>query len=193
MVRTALVGGPGPGPEFPKGSTVLHIGDSFAGALGLELDKELQRRGVRSILRYETATYIPTWAWDQKQKLPVLLDQFKPDLVLISLGANELENPEPEKRIPTIRRLVERLGGRPCVWVAPVLWEGARPQLLAIIRENIAPCVYMDQNAFIASMPRARDKIHPKMEVRADWAEVTARWLAYHRRPEAQRPFAIAP
>jgi len=39
--RQAAVGGPAPGPELPQGTTVLHIGDSFAGALGIELNKVL--------------------------------------------------------------------------------------------------------------------------------------------------------
>ena len=183
------VGGPAPGPELPKGTTVLHIGDSFAGALGIELNKVLEQAGVRSLLRYETSTYIPTWAHDKK--LPEYLTQYKPDLVLVSLGANELQNPEPEKRIPLIRRIVDRLGNRSCVWVAPVLWEGANPKLLDVIRANVAPCVYLDANAFVRHMPRARDKIHPSMDARPDWAKVITRWLAYHRKPTNENPWAL--
>src|SRR5690349_18671856 len=52
-----------PPVDLPKGTTILHIGDSFAGALGIDLDRELKAEGVRGILRYETATYIPTWAF----------------------------------------------------------------------------------------------------------------------------------
>ncbi len=183
------IGGPAPGPELPKGTTVLHIGDSFAGALGIELNKVLEQAGVRSVLRFETSTYIPTWAFDKK--LGQYLAQYKPELVLISLGANELQNPEPEKRIPLIRRLIERLGNRSCAWVAPVLWEGADKRLLEVIRANVAPCVYLDGNAFILHMPRARDKIHPSMDARPDWAGIVARWLAYHRKSIADNPWNL--
>jgi lysophospholipase L1-like esterase len=189
VINQAIVGGPAPGPELPKGTTVLHIGDSFAGALGIELNKVLDKAGVRSLLRFETSTYIPTWAHDKK--LPEYLSQYKPDLVLVSLGANELQNPEPEKRIPLIRRIVDKIGNRTCVWVAPVLWQGANPRLLEIIRANVAPCIYLDGNAFITHMPRARDKIHPSMEARPDWAGVVARWLAYHRKPGAESPWTL--
>jgi len=188
--RQALVGGPAPGPELPKGTTILHIGDSFAGALGIELNKVLEQSGVKSVLRFETSTYIPTWA--HEKKLGGYLAQYKPDLVLISLGANELQNPEPEKRIPLIHKLTERLGNRQCVWVAPVLWEGASPKLLDVIRANVAPCIYLDSNAFITHMPRARDKIHPSMDARPDWAKVISRWLAYHRTPTAERPWSLS-
>jgi lysophospholipase L1-like esterase len=188
--RQAAVGGPAPGPEMPKGTTVLHIGDSFAGALGIELNKVLEQSGVKSVLRFETSTYIPTWA--HEKKLGDYLSQYKPDLVLISLGANELQNPEPEKRISLIHKLTERLGNRQCVWVAPVLWEGASPKLLEVIRANAAPCIYLDSNAFITHMPRARDKIHPSMDARPDWARVIARWLAYHRKPTVEQPWALS-
>ncbi len=190
VVKQSLVGGPAPGPELPKGTTVLHIGDSFAGALGIELNKVFEQAGVRSVLRFETSTYIPTWAYDKK--LGQYLSQHKPDLVLVSLGANELQNPEPDKRIPLIHRLVERLGSRSCVWIAPVLWQGAPSRLLEVIRANAAPCIYLDSNAFFVHMPRARDKIHPSMDARPDWAQVIARWLAYHRRPTTDSPWRIA-
>lgn len=189
VIDQTAVGGPAPGPELPKGTTVLHVGDSFAGALGIELNKTLEKAGVRGLLRYETSTYIPTWAHDKK--FPEYLAQYKPDLVLVSLGANELQNPEPEKRIPLIRKIVDKIGNRSCVWVAPVLWEGANPRLLEIIKANVAPCVYLDSNQFIRHMPRARDKIHPSMDARPDWANVVARWLAYHRRPTASSAWAI--
>jgi lysophospholipase L1-like esterase len=189
VVDQTGVGGPAPGPELPKGTTVLHIGDSFAGALGIELNKVLEQAGVRSVLRFETSTYIPTWAFDKK--LGQYLAQYKPELVLISLGANELQNPEPEKRIPLIHRLIERLGNRSCVWVAPVLWEGADKRLLEVIRANVAPCVYLDGNTFILHMPRARDKIHPSMDARPDWAGIVARWLAYHRKPNTDNPWNL--
>ncbi len=189
LVDQTGVGGPAPGPELPKGTTVLHIGDSFAGALGIELNKVLEHAGVHSVLRFETSTYIPTWAFDKN--LGQYLAQYKPDLVLISLGANELQNPEPEKRIPLIRRLIGRLGNRSCAWIAPVLWDGADKRLLEVIRANVAPCVYLDGNSFILHMPRARDKIHPSMDARPDWAAVVARWLAYHRRPNVDNPWNL--
>lgn len=184
-----MLGGPAPGPELPKGTKILHVGDSFAGALGLELNKALNAAGLKSRLEFETSTYIPTWA--HSRKLPGLLSGFKPDLVLISLGANELENPEPEKRAGLIQKLVKSLGETPCVWIAPVLWDGAKSALLDVIRANVGHCVYLDSNQLVKKMPRAADRIHPSMAARPDWAAATVRWLAYHRRPTDQQPWAV--
>lgn len=189
IAATRLIGGPAPGPDLPKGTRVLHVGDSFAGALGIELNRVFAAAGVKGRLEFEQSTYIPTWA--HNAKLAGLLARFKPDLVLISLGANELENPEPEKRAVLVQKLVSSLGETPCVWIAPVLWEGAKATLLEVIRANVGSCVYLDSNAIIKKMPRAGDRIHPSMAARPDWAAVTARWLAYHRNPTEQQPWKL--
>jgi hypothetical protein len=190
-VDAKLIGGPPPGPELPKGTRILHVGDSFAGALGVELKKVFEAAGLESRLEFEKSTYIPTWA--HSPKLQNVLRKYRPDLVLISLGANELEIPEPEKRAPLIQKLVKSLGETPCVWVAPVLWEGAKSSLLDVIRANVGSCVYLDSNRLVTKMPRAGDKIHPSMAARPDWAAATARWLAYHRKPTESKAWNISP
>src|SRR5690606_33253455 len=117
---------------------VLHIGDSFAGALGRPLNRELARRGVRGFLEYQTGTYIATWASIKPVKRYIA--RHRPDLVLITLGANELDVAHPERRAPLVRKLVRALGGLPCVWIAPPLWRGAKSKTLRVIRDNCAPC-----------------------------------------------------
>lgn len=169
---------------FPAGTTVLHIGDSMAGALGIALNRELAKVNVHGILRYKTASFIPTWAWGKE--LPLYMAEHNPDLILISLGTNELAIHDPESRAPLIRRIVRKLGGRPCVWIAPPLWAG-ETGLLAVIRENIAPCRYMDTNTLMPKMPRVADKIHPTMQARDDWARVVVEWLEREHDPHTPR------
>ena len=178
-----------PAEPLPRGTTVLHIGDSFAGALGIDLNVQLREAGVRGVLKYETATYIPTWA--SGKELDTYLWKYHPDLVLVTLGANELEIPVPEDRAPTVRKLVSRLGGRPCAWVGPPLWVGARPELLETIRRNVRPCVYIDSTALLPDLPRARDHIHPAMQARKIWAKAVINWLGEHRVIGADRPWEL--
>ncbi|HEX3597385.1 MAG TPA: hypothetical protein VHU80_19895 [Polyangiaceae bacterium] len=177
--------------ELPAGTTILQIGDSFAGALGIDLNRDLKEEGVRGVLKYEQSTYIPTWA--SNKDLDGYLNRFHPDLVLITLGANELSIPDPAQRAPTIHRLVGRLGGRACVWVAPPLWEGARPALLDTIRESCAPCVYLDSSALVPDLQRMRDHIHPSMQGRKIWAKAVLDWLREHRDPHGSRPWEMKP
>jgi hypothetical protein len=175
-------------PPLPSGSRVLHIGDSFAGALGYRLNHHLRQAGVHGILKYEKSTYIPTWAWSKA--LGGYLRDYQPDLVLITLGANELEIGEPQKRAATVRRLVDRLGGRACVWIGIPLWKGADPKLMQVVRANVAPCLFLDSTQLVPEMSRSRDGIHPSKSARDEWATRVIRWLREHRDPNANSPWA---
>ncbi len=175
---------------LPKGTKVLQIGDSFAAALGVELGKLLKEAGVRTSLEYKTASYIPNWSYEGD--IPKFVSNYQPDLVLITLGANEIEIPKPEERIKPIKHLVSVLGGRPCVWVAPPLWK-PDTGLLKVIQANVAPCRYLDSNALVHDLPRGKDKIHPSPEGRQIWAKIVFDWLAKERVGDAKYPWALRP
>ena len=177
-------------PPLPEGTMVLHIGDSMAGALGIALNDELKRHKVKAMLRFKTASYIPNWAGGQE--LPLYLAQFKPDLVLITLGTNEVKMLDPTQRAPMIRKIVQRLQGAPCVWIAPPVWT-VEKGMYQVIRENIAPCRYMDTEVVYPDMPRLSDKIHPTYGARGEWAKRVVAWLAKERRPTPERPWVLAP
>ncbi len=175
---------------LPRGTTLLHIGDSMAGALGIELDRLLEQQGIKGVLRYRTASFIPNWAWGDE--LGLYLAQYHPDLVLISLGTNEIEIQDPGRRAPTVEKLVGRLGGLPCVWLLPPVWAGGPNNGLGeVIRQHAAPCVCVDQEEIFPGMPRVGDKIHPTMAARKEWARRVLEWLGAHRRPAAGRPWEI--
>lgn len=180
---------PTPAP-LPPGTLVLQIGDSFADALGGELARLLRAEGLRSDLEFKTPSYIPTWSYGAE--LPRHLARYRPDLVLITLGANELEMPNPSERAQAIRHLVSTLGGRPCVWVAPPLWK-PDTGLLRVIQDNVAPCRYLDSNALLHDLPRARDKIHPNARGRKIWAKVVFDWLVQERVGTPEQPWALKP
>ena len=178
-------------PPLPVGTTVLHIGDSFAGALGLALSPKLKAMGIRSILKHKQSTYIPTWAWGKE--LTAYMWKYHPDLVLITLGANELLIVDPESRTSTIAKLNSQLRGRPCVWIGPPLWEGAKPDLLEVIRKSAPPCRYLDSTALVPDLPRGSDKIHPTKRGRAIWADAVIRWLEEERVPNGETPWDLKP
>jgi len=188
---TAPLAAPEPSAEpLPKGTRVLQIGDSFAAALGGELSKLLKDAGLRSTLEYKTASYIPNWSYEGD--VPKFVSSYRPDLVLITLGANEIEIPKPEERIKPIKHLVSTLGGRPCVWILPPLWK-PDTGLLKVIRENVAPCRYLDSNELVHDLPRGRDKIHPSAEGRQIWAKIVFDWLAKERVGSPTQPWALKP
>jgi hypothetical protein len=179
------------GRELPKGTKVLHVGDSFAGALGLPLGEFFEESAVRSVLKHTDASYLTDWAWDGK--LQKMIWKYNPDLVLITLGGNELEIAEPEQRERTVKKIISIVGDRPCVWVAVPLWKGPQNGLLDVIARSVAPCVFLDTARLIdvEKMPRLEDGIHPTKDARRSWAEAVLAWLKDHRRPTEFRPWAL--
>jgi hypothetical protein len=174
--------------ELPRGTMVLHVGDSFAGALGVPLGKRLKAAGLRSVLQFKKASYIPTWAFGDE--LRINIKRYEPDLVLVSLGANEIELRLPMQRVYAIKRLVATLGSRPCVWISPPSWK-PDAGLLAVIRENIAPCRYLDSDALVPYLPRGPDSIHPSPRGREMWADAVLDWLSRERDPLGQQPWQL--
>jgi len=174
--------------ELPRGTLVLHVGDSFAAALGIPLAKRFKAAGLRSVLEFRTASYIPTWAFGKD--LGKYVANYNPDLVIVTLGANELEIPDPPQRVTAIERLVATIGGRPCVWISPPLWK-PDTGLLRVIREHAAPCRYLDSDSLVAALPRGPDKIHPSTEGRELWADAVFGWLARARDTTAAKPWKL--
>lgn len=178
---------------LPEGTKVLHIGDSFAGALGKPLGIIFEEAGIRSVLKHTDSSYLTDWAWDGK--LQEYIWKYNPDLIMVTLGANELEIVNPELRERTVKKIISTIGERPCVWVAIPLWEGPKNGLLDVIEQHASPCIYMDTNQLIdvAKMPRISDGIHPTTQAREDWATFVAGWLRKHRAPREGRPWNLQP
>ncbi len=174
--------------ELPKGTRVLQVGDSFADALGIELGKLLKQSGLRTSLVTKTPSYIGEWAFGPA--LPKALSQYNPDLVLVTLGANEVEVPVPEQRTRAVQRLVKVLGDRPCVWILPPLWK-PDTGVMQVIKDNAKPCQVLDSSVLVPSLPRGRDHIHPSTEGRSIWANAVLDWLRQARDPAGPRPWSL--
>jgi hypothetical protein len=189
--RPPVDSAPAPSPalaELPAGTKVLQIGDSFAAALGVELGKLLKHSGLRTSLETKTPSYIGDWAFG-----PVLrkaIADYNPDLVLITLGANEVEIPVPAQRVGPIQRLVKSLGDRPCVWILPPLWK-PDTGVMQVIKDNASPCQVLDSSVLVPSLPRGPDRIHPSSEGRVQWAAAVFDWLKNKREPEGPRPWSL--
>lgn len=170
------------GLPLPKGARVLHVGDSLAGALGLELNRLLRADGLETRLVAETASSIGNWVGGYKVQSQVA--QFQPALVLVSLGANESLVLDPALRKGTIRAVVAAIGERPCVWILPPVGPRGRPRLFDVVHEAAAPCVVVETDLLVAKLPRESDGIHPTWSARPAFARVVRRWLRMQRDPK---------
>lgn len=182
---------PESGEALPRGTKVLVIGDSFAQSLGVGLKTMEKDLGVKIVLQGEQSTYIPEWA-GPKRDVPGLLRVHKPDLVVISLGGNELAMLDPSVRAPRVKELVGHMGATPCIWVAPALWGNKQTGLLEVIQQNSSPCRHFDSNVLTPELPRGGDKIHPNPEGQRKWAAGLVEWIRVER-DRTKETFSLKP
>jgi len=161
---------PAPAPIPKKYKNVLHTGDSMVGGgLSRALGPKFEADGTkyhRDVIESGTIH-----EFSQNDHLPSLLAKVKPDLVLISLGANHIPNStDPEKEIgPYVPKLLKRVSGIDCYWIAPPIWKPAQAKFNEWLKEHVAPCKFYDGSSL--EIERRADKIHPNEKGGEVWAD----------------------
>ncbi|HRI64945.1 MAG TPA: SGNH/GDSL hydrolase family protein [Polyangium sp.] len=165
-------------PIEPR-TVVLHVGDSFVDAgFSQSLRPKMKSVGALYEVRAAQATYTTTW----HSKLSRLVGDYHPDLVIITLGANEVTLTDPWARADAVTRLVKIVGDTPCVWVTPPLWR-KDTGIIEVIKQRAKPCLVFDSDAIAGQIARQPDSIHPSSAGGAKWAEAFWTWLLEHRAP----------
>jgi lysophospholipase L1-like esterase len=154
---------PAPPPKPKKYAKVLHTGDSMVGGgLAWNLGPMFKADGTTYIREVVESGPIQDFA--QKPELPKWLAQHKPDLVLLSLGANHVphfsEINLDKDLAPFVAKVVKRVEKYDCIWMAPPLWKPEKQAPFnAWLKEHVAPCKWYDGSHLDIS--RRVDHIHP--------------------------------
>jgi hypothetical protein len=153
-----------PAPKTYK--TVVHMGDSMVGGgLCKALAPKFKAEGTRFIRDVWESASIPAFA--ESDRVQMLMKRWNPDLVLVTLGANDVFNDHPEYMVKHIERIVKNVGKRDCVWIGPPLWKEDKG-LVDVLREHVAPCRFYDSEHLV--LQRAGDGIHPTEKGGEVWA-----------------------
>ena len=177
----AAVPAPAPAPPPPlAGKTVLHVGDSMVGGnwgLTRALEQRFSAEGAKFIHDYKVSESIVSY--DHSPKLKALIEKNRPDIVIITLGTNDVFVPYPASMAGNIRSIVKRVGTTECYWMGPPTWK-PDTGIVQVIKDNVAPCKFFDSSNL--KLQRAGDGIHPTDRGGADWA--TSFWT-FFRQPSA--------
>jgi acyl-CoA thioesterase-1 len=150
------------------GKTVLHVGDSMVGGKG-GLSKALEQRftgeGARLVRDYKVSESIVSY--DKSTKLKALIAKHHPDIVIVTLGTNDVFVPFPATMAGNVRNIVGRIGPRECYWMGPPTWK-PDTGIVQVLRDNVAPCKFYDSSSL--KLQRAGDGIHPTDRGGAEWA-----------------------
>lgn len=176
-------------PALPSlaGKTVLHVGDSMVGGqLGLTkaLEQKFSAEGAKFIRDYKVSESIVSY--DHSPKLKTLIDRHHPDIVIITLGTNDVFVPYPASMAGNVQNIVKRVGARECYWMGPPTWK-PDTGIVNVLKDNVAPCKFFDSSNL--KLQRGGDGIHPTDRGGAEWA--TSFWTYF--RPVAGAADAGAP
>jgi acyl-CoA thioesterase-1 len=167
---------PRPRPPWPASAKlVLHVGDSTLGfeqGLALEMATRFKAIGVRYEAVTEASAGLRSFA--TSGKLAELVRAKKPDMVLLTLGMNNLTVAAPDEYEPDVKYLVAQIGDRPCWWIGPLSIERPETGLIAILGRATAPCGW--SNSYELDIERQPDHIHPTQRGASRWAD--ANWTA---------------
>jgi lysophospholipase L1-like esterase len=171
-------------PSVPRASStaldlsgvkvVLHVGDSevgYAAGLSKEMRAKFEARGIEYHDDAWTSARLETVL--SEKKLEKLVKAYKPDLLLLNLGTNNLAYPNAKALAPAAAKVAARVASLVprCVWIGPPhlppaeKTEGAVVEVLAA---NASPCRFVDSQAFELSYQP--DNIHPDGRGAARWA-----------------------
>jgi lysophospholipase L1-like esterase len=166
-------------PAPARGTTVLHVGDSFVrSGLAQALQARLSPLGVRYAVHAQQSTNSLDWS----KRIGPLVQQYAPDLVIVTLGGNEIASKHVAVQARAVERIVAAIGRRPCVWTTPPLWR-EEEGLFDAIRTHLKPCRYFETDLVVGRpIARRADGIHPTPEGGESWAAALWEWLGHERR-----------
>jgi len=170
-----------PAPEAPRAppppKVVLQVGDSMVGGyegLAKALAPKFEALGAKFYRDWQRSVGIATY--DREHTIDDLIKKHAPDLVIVTLGANDVSVPFPAVLAKNVQSIVRRASasGRACYWLVPPLWK-KDTGIVDVIKKNASPCKVFD--ASYLKIARRADGIHPSDAGGAAWAEA---FFAYY-------------
>ncbi|CAN5567870.1 hypothetical protein BH09MYX1_BH09MYX1_24370 [soil metagenome] len=159
--------------DMTKVKIALHVGDSevgYASGLCVPLGAKFRARGIEFHTDSWTSAGLQTVA--NGDKLEKLIALFKPDVLLLNLGTNNLGYPNADALADMARAVAKKSTAvKQCIWIGPPhLPSGDKTEarVVKVLAENAAPCIYFDSQAL--DLPLQGDKIHPDGTGAARWA-----------------------
>lgn len=154
----------------PAPKVVLHLGDSMVGGYGgvtKALEAKFKGVGAQFVRDWQVSVSVATF--DHEKKLQELLAKYHPDLVILTLGANDVFVPFPSSLAANVQSIARKASaGRTCYWMAPPVWK-KDTGIVDVIKKNAAPCKVFDASNM--KIARGGDGIHPTDGGGATWAD----------------------
>lgn len=151
--------------------SVLIFGDSMTHNLGMSIAKYGSKNNYKvTSVSWESSSIL---AWANSDKISQYIAMSKPDFIFISLGSNEVGLKNFEARIPQIKKIIDKIGDIPYIWVGPPLWK-KDDGLYPLIEKNIGDGRFFSTGNL--ELERGPDHVHPTRKGADTWADTLMRW-----------------
>lgn len=172
LAVSASASQPPPQRVLGPGARLLIIGDSLAQGLATPLRQIAQESRVEFSVDARSGTRIDQWA--NQAWLANAIATFRPTVILVSLGTNDMKLKDPSVQKPYLIKLATMLrgSGARVVWIAPPTMPFPDHGVQALVRSVGFPTFGSDA----LTIPRTSDGIHPTPVGYAGFAGSVWRW-----------------
>jgi len=153
---------------------ILIVGDSMAGAAGLEYGFSFYADYNKHKLTIFSLPSSSTIWWSEEKKLEKLIQEHQPTYIIIALGSNELFYKDIESRESYIQDILEQAGDIPSIWVGPPNWK-KDTGINDLIEKNVGTERFFRSENI--KLTRQSDGIHPDMKGSVTWSDTLSKWI----------------
>jgi len=119
-----------------------------------------------------------TLVWGQSEQLKKLIDFYKPTIVFLALGSNELFIRNIiEDRAQYVDNILKQLGDTKILWIGPPNWKPDTGINELIEKKLGKKRFFLSKNLQLA---RSSDGAHPTREASRIWADTLFHWVKNH-------------
>lgn len=158
---------------------ILIFGDSMTHYLAMSIAEYGTKNNYKITGVTWESSSIP--GWSHSGKIKKYIGQVHPDFIIVSLGANELELKNYDRRIPEVEKIVEQFDSIPFIWVGPPLWKedkGLYSMLSGVLPKGVVFRAGED-----VKIARGGDHVHPTRKGAQEWADTLMRWIRHSPHP----------
>ena len=160
-------------PMDTTAKNILFIGDSMLEGLAPRLAKYCEKNGhtLVEVIWYSSSTL----CWGETARLTQLIEKYKPDYIMVCLGANELYVPNIKRaRRPFLKKMLAEIGNIPYVWIGPPNWDEDTGINDLLAQEVDEGCFYLSAKDHFE---RSRDGAHPTRASAQQWMDRVIKWI----------------
>lgn len=170
-------------PQQPEEETkkpiekVLFIGDSMTGWMAERFNAYADKNDFEVATVVWDGSTISKWA--NSPNLKKIIEEQKPDAIIVSLGMNELFERNPQRQLQeSVNKLKDTFGDIPYLWVGPPSWPGHSEgeTLNKWLQSELGEKKFF--RSFDLSIPRqSNSNPHPSRAGIEKWIDSVAEWI----------------